>query len=113
MTGRSGQTRQTTTAEVRLDQGKATSFGLARRATRRFGCQTGATTVEFVAARLDETENHAQQTGNPGNVGLSMARQMDAAPDPFRFVLGQPMVAVPGEDWHYNKRERLRDTGGP
>ena len=33
---------------------------------------------------------------------LSMARQMDAAPGPFRFVLEQPMVAVPGEDWHYN-----------
>ena len=49
----------------------------------------------------------------PYNPYLSMARQMDAAPDPFRFVLGQPMVAVPGEDWHYNKRERLRDTGGP
>jgi CubicO group peptidase (beta-lactamase class C family) len=33
---------------------------------------------------------------------LSMARQMDTAPDPYRFVLEQPMVAVPGEDWHYN-----------
>ena len=33
---------------------------------------------------------------------LSMARQMDAALDPFHFVLEQPMVGVPGEDWHYN-----------
>ncbi len=33
---------------------------------------------------------------------LSMARQMDAARDPFRFVLEQPMIGVPGEDWHYN-----------
>jgi CubicO group peptidase (beta-lactamase class C family) len=33
---------------------------------------------------------------------LSMARQMDAAPDPYRFVLEQPLVAVPGKDWHYN-----------
>ena len=36
----------------------------------------------------------------PYNPYLSMARQMDAAPDSFRFVLGQLMVAVPGEDWH-------------
>jgi len=33
---------------------------------------------------------------------LSMARRMDAAPDPFRLVLEQPMVGVPGDDWHYN-----------
>jgi hypothetical protein len=42
----------------------------------------------------------AVATGMLYNPRLSMARQMDAAPDPFRFVLGQPMVAVPGEDWH-------------
>jgi CubicO group peptidase (beta-lactamase class C family) len=33
---------------------------------------------------------------------LSMARQMDAASDPFRFVLAQPMVGTPGKDWRYN-----------
>jgi CubicO group peptidase (beta-lactamase class C family) len=31
-----------------------------------------------------------------------MARQMDASPDPYRFVLEQPVVAVPGTNWHYN-----------
>jgi CubicO group peptidase (beta-lactamase class C family) len=33
---------------------------------------------------------------------LSMARQMDASPDPYRFVLEQPLVAAPGTNWHYN-----------
>lgn len=33
---------------------------------------------------------------------LSMARQTDAAPDPYRFVLEQPLVAEPGTWWHYN-----------
>ena len=33
---------------------------------------------------------------------LAMARQMDAAPDPFRFVLEQPMSSAPGENWRYN-----------
>lgn len=33
---------------------------------------------------------------------LHMARQMDAAPDPIRFVLEQPVVGAPGKNWHYN-----------
>jgi CubicO group peptidase (beta-lactamase class C family) len=33
---------------------------------------------------------------------LSMARQMDAARDPYRFVLEQPVVNEPGTTWHYN-----------
>ena len=33
---------------------------------------------------------------------LGMARQTSAAPDPYRFVLEQPIVATPGERWHYN-----------
>ena len=33
---------------------------------------------------------------------LSMARQVDAASDPYRFVLEQPLVAKPGAWWHYN-----------
>ena len=33
---------------------------------------------------------------------LSMARQTDAAPDPYRFVLEQPLVAKSGSWWHYN-----------
>jgi hypothetical protein len=45
---------------VALDKGKATSSSAARRATRRFGCQRGWLRSNFVAARPDETENHAQ-----------------------------------------------------
>ncbi|MFO1080370.1 MAG: serine hydrolase [Reyranellaceae bacterium] len=33
---------------------------------------------------------------------LDMARRMEAASDPVRFVLEQPMVAEPGLLWHYN-----------
>ena len=33
---------------------------------------------------------------------LVMSRQMEAAADPSRFVLEQPMVAGPGLAWHYN-----------
>jgi CubicO group peptidase (beta-lactamase class C family) len=33
---------------------------------------------------------------------LSMARRVDAAPDPYRVVLEQPMVAEPGGIWRYN-----------
>lgn len=33
---------------------------------------------------------------------LAMSRQMEAAADPQRFVLEQPMVAGPGLVWHYN-----------
>jgi CubicO group peptidase (beta-lactamase class C family) len=33
---------------------------------------------------------------------LSMARRVAAAPDPYRLVLEQPMVAQPGSRWRYN-----------
>jgi CubicO group peptidase (beta-lactamase class C family) len=33
---------------------------------------------------------------------LSMARKVDAASDPYRLVLEQPMVAEPGKKWRYN-----------
>ena len=69
MTGRSGQMRQTTTAEVRLDEGKAASSGPARPSNSTIWLPTGRLRSNFVAARLDETENRAQQAGNPGNVG--------------------------------------------
>src|ERR1700730_14227312 len=61
--------RQTATAEVRLDEGKAMSSSAARWATRRFGFEQRQLRSNFVAARLDETENRAQQSGNLGNVG--------------------------------------------
>jgi CubicO group peptidase (beta-lactamase class C family) len=33
---------------------------------------------------------------------LDTARRMDAATDPYRFVLEQPMAATPGTRWQYN-----------
>ena len=69
MTGRSGQIRQTTTAEVCLHEGKSTSSGPPRRATRTIGCERGWLRPNFIAVRLDETEDRAQQPRNPGNVG--------------------------------------------
>lgn len=33
---------------------------------------------------------------------LAMARKVDAAADPYRLVLEQPMVAEPGKTWRYN-----------
>jgi CubicO group peptidase (beta-lactamase class C family) len=33
---------------------------------------------------------------------LDTARKMEAAADPYRFVLGQPVVAPPGTRFHYN-----------
>jgi CubicO group peptidase (beta-lactamase class C family) len=33
---------------------------------------------------------------------LSMARKVDAASDPYRLVLEQPMAAEPGQKWRYN-----------
>src|ERR1700730_3326287 len=63
--------RQTATAEVRLDEGKAMTCSAARWGTRRFGFEQRQLRSNFVAARLDETENRAQQPGNLGNVGLN------------------------------------------
>jgi len=33
---------------------------------------------------------------------LGLAREVDAARDPYRLVLEQPMTGVPGETWRYN-----------
>ena len=38
----------------------------------------------------------------PATPYLSMARRVAAAPDPYRLVLQQPMVAEPGKTWRYN-----------
>ena len=64
--------RQTTKAEVCLDEGQATSFGPARQETGRFGCQRGWLRLNFVAVCLDETKNRARRAGNPGNVGWNL-----------------------------------------
>ena len=48
----------------------------------KFGTAMDRLRSNFVAARLNEAENHAQQLGNPGNVGLHRAlslHQLSAA----------------------------------
>jgi hypothetical protein len=65
--------RQTATAEVRLDEGKATSSSTAKRATQGFGSEQRQLRSNFVAVRLDETENRTQQPGYPGDVGRKNA----------------------------------------
>ena len=48
---RSGQMRQTTTAEVRPDDGKATSSGVAMRSCLPFLAAKGSATIEFRCVR--------------------------------------------------------------
>jgi hypothetical protein len=86
--------RQTATAEVRLDEGKATSSSTARRATRRFGFEQRQLRSNFVAARLDETENRAQQPGNLGNVGLSEQSKREECY--MRWIFAAAAVAITG-----------------
>ncbi len=61
--------RQTTTVEVRLDQGKAASFGAVGPTRPPFWLLPGRLRANFVAARLPGTEDHVGQTRNPGNIG--------------------------------------------
>jgi hypothetical protein len=91
--------RQTATAEVRLDEGKATSSSTARRATRRFGFEQRHLRSNFVAVRLDETENHAQQSGIWGmSAYISLtdflrANGCDVSPWLIRAQLASPIRA--------------------
>jgi hypothetical protein len=62
--------RQTTTAEVRLDQGKATNLGAARLSASPFWLPTGRLRSNFVAQRLDQAESHIDGSRYPENVGL-------------------------------------------
>jgi CubicO group peptidase (beta-lactamase class C family) len=39
--------------------------------------------------------------------------RMEAASDPYRFVLEQPVVAPPGDLWNYNSGGSRGDRGGP
>jgi hypothetical protein len=53
------QMRQTTKAEVCLDEGKSTSSVSPRRATRAIGCERRWLRPNFIAVRLDDTEHRA------------------------------------------------------
>jgi hypothetical protein len=61
MTARSGQMRQTTTAEVRLDHRKAAGSGATRPSVSPFGLSAGRLRSNIVAARLADADNCAQR----------------------------------------------------
>jgi len=54
--------------EVFRAEGKATGSSLARRTTRRFGYKRGVRDGISLRRHLDEAENRADWTENPGNV---------------------------------------------
>ncbi len=66
--------RQPTTAELRLDQGKAASFGAARQSIAPFWPPTGRLRSNSLAAGLDDTENRTQQGWNRGMSDKSSCR---------------------------------------
>ena len=64
---------QPTTADVRLDEHKAASFGPAGRASCRFGCQRVGCDRISLPRKTPRTEDRDQQLRYPGNVGLNEA----------------------------------------
>jgi hypothetical protein len=61
---------QTRKVEVRPDAGQATSSNASTRPIRRFGCRHSQMRSNFLAARLDQTENRRQQPGDLGKCRL-------------------------------------------
>jgi hypothetical protein len=61
--------RWTTTPEVRLDAGKAASFGFAKPSASPFWLSTGRLRSNSLAAHLADTEHRTQPTENRENVG--------------------------------------------
>jgi hypothetical protein len=64
-----GQMRRTTTAEVRLDEGKATSSGAARQAIPGFRSPRHASWATLVAPAAQKRDDRPRWHRNPGNVG--------------------------------------------
>jgi hypothetical protein len=76
--------RRSTTAEVRPDQGNAASSDAERPSVSPFSLPTGRPRSNFVATRLGQTEDRAQQPGYPGDV--SQDRCQGRQPRPLRDV---------------------------
>jgi hypothetical protein len=66
------QMRQTTTGEVRFDEGNATSSSAARRATRRFSCEQRRLRWNCVAATPPRGERKSR---SPAETGRSRMRK--------------------------------------
>ncbi len=78
--------RQTETAGVRLDHGKAAASGIARQAIQRFGCERRRSRSKFVAAEPPGTEDRAKTARLPGSFAAGRQRadrQPDADPVGF------------------------------
>src|SRR3984893_6172740 len=76
--------RQPTTAEVRLDEHNAASFGPAGPSILPFWLSTSRLRSNFVAAEPPGTEDRDQQLRYPGNVGQHEKREWtseDVIPD--------------------------------
>jgi hypothetical protein len=71
MTENRGRCDRTTTAGVRLDEGKPPSSSLACPSVSPFWLSPGRLRPNFVAAEPPGTEDHLQPDGNPKNVGLN------------------------------------------
>src|SRR6516162_11406037 len=79
--------RQPTTAEARLDQHKAASFGPAGSRVLPFWLSTSRLRSNFVAAEPAGTEDRDQQVRYPGNVGLAAGSYSQHSARP----IGRPM----------------------
>ena len=86
--------RQTATAEMRLDGRQSNEFQHCEAGNRRFGFERRQSRSNFVAARLDETEDHAQQPGNLGNVGVSEQSKREECY--MRLIFAAAAVAITG-----------------
>ena len=69
MTEKRGRCDRTTTAGVRLDEGKPPSSSLACTSVSPFWLSPCRLRPNFVAAEPPGTEDHLQLDGNPKNVG--------------------------------------------
>ena len=89
--------RQPTTAEVRLDQGKAASFGATRPGLSPFWLPTGRLRSNFVEAHLDQADSHPQQLRYPENVGQDRCEGSQPRPCQLPNGRGRGVAAdVPG-----------------
>ena len=97
--------RQPTTAEVRLDEHKAASFGPVGPSILPFWLSTSRLRSNFVAADPPATEDQVQQAGNPENVGL-----VECRPSKSRRIAGTQRQASPFTGGRWCRAEQTEDV---